>query len=90
MTAQEEENTVPAEEGDNRRNSPRHSVDCRKTRARRTFRQKDVTRALRATIAAGMEVQRIDFEDGKFSLFTGKLPESPPGGGDDNEWDTGT
>jgi hypothetical protein len=92
MTVQEEENTVPTEESDNRRNSPRHSIDCRMTRARSTFRQKDVTRALRATIAAGIEVQRIDIDkDGKISVFTGKLSESPGGGGDrHNEWDTVT
>jgi hypothetical protein len=93
MTAQKGENTVSVEEnGGNGRNSPRRSIDCHKTRARCTFRQKDVTRALRATIAAGIEVQRIDIDkDGKISVFTGKLPESPRGGGDQhNEWDTVT
>lgn len=38
-----------------------------------TFKQQDVTRALRATVAAGIEVQRIEIDkDGKIVLVTGK------------------
>jgi hypothetical protein len=37
-----------------------------------TFKQQDVTRALRATVAAGIEVQRIEIEkDGKIIVVTG-------------------
>ena len=43
-----------------------------------TFRQHDVTRALRATVAAGIEVQRIEIDkDGKIVVVTGKLPDQP-------------
>jgi hypothetical protein len=72
-----------------RRNSPRHSIDCHMTRGPCTFRQKDVTRALRATVAAGIEVRRIEIDkDGKIIVVAGKLPESPRDGGDQrNEWD---
>jgi hypothetical protein len=41
-----------------------------------TFRQLDVTRALRATVAAGIEVQRIEIDkDGKIIVVTGKPKE---------------
>jgi hypothetical protein len=41
-----------------------------------TFRQLDVTRALRAAVAAGIEVQRIEIhKDGKIVLVTSKLSE---------------
>lgn len=34
-----------------------------------TFKQQDVTRALRATVAAGIEVQRIEIDkDGKITV----------------------
>jgi hypothetical protein len=36
------------------------------------FRQRDVTRALRATERAGILVKRIDFENGKFSVVIGR------------------
>jgi hypothetical protein len=54
-----------------------------------TFRQLDVTRALRAVAAAGIEVQRIEIDkDGKIVVVAGKVLESPR---DDenkrNEWD---
>ena len=51
-----------------------------------TFRQQDVTRALRATIAAGMEVQRIEIDRmGKIVIVTGK-PEGEPNG-NATSWD---
>jgi len=38
-----------------------------------TFKQQDVTRALRATAAAGIEVRRVEIDkDGKIVLVTGK------------------
>jgi hypothetical protein len=37
------------------------------------FKQRDVTRALRATVAAGVDVQRVEIDrDGKIVLVTGK------------------
>ena len=42
-----------------------------------TFRQRDVTRALKATVAAGIEVSRIEIDkDGKIIVIVGK-PEAP-------------
>jgi len=53
-----------------------------------TFRQKDVTRALRATVAAGIAVQRIEIENGKITVVVG-MPNSDPASDDQhNEWDT--
>ena len=48
--------------------------------------------ALRATAAAGIEIQRIEIDtDGKIIVVTGKLPESPRDSGDQhNEWNTVT
>ncbi len=54
-----------------------------------TFRQQNVTRALRATRAAGIEVQRVEIDkDGKIVVVAGK-PTEPPREGEDecNEWD---
>ena len=57
-----------------------------------TFRQQDVTRALRATVAAGIEVRRIEIDkEGKIVVVAGKPPETSHDGGDQrNEWDTVT
>jgi hypothetical protein len=47
------------------------------TRRRCTFRQRDVTRVLRASVAAGVEVRRaeIDLEKGKIVLVYGSSTE---------------
>jgi hypothetical protein len=57
-----------------------------------TFRQQDVTRALRATVAAGIEVQRIEIDKyGKIIVVAGKPPKSSLDDGDQrNEWDMAT
>jgi hypothetical protein len=75
-----------------RRNSPRRPIDCHRTRGRCTFRQRDLTRALRATVAAGIELRRIEIDTGgKIILVPGKPRESPRDSGDQhNEWDTVT
>lgn len=49
-----------------------------KTRSRPTFRQCDVTRAVRATVAAGVVVARIEIEDGKITVVTSNPVESKP------------
>jgi hypothetical protein len=42
-----------------------------------TFRQGDVTRALKATVAAGIEVERIEIDkDGKIVVVVAAKPES--------------
>jgi hypothetical protein len=54
-----------------------------------TFRKQDVMRALRATVAAGIEVQRIEIDrDGKIVVVAGKVSESPRDSESErNEWD---
>jgi CTP:molybdopterin cytidylyltransferase MocA len=44
-----------------------------------TFKQQDVTRALRATIAAGIKVQRVEIDkDGRIIVVTaGDTPSAP-------------
>ena len=37
-----------------------------------TFRQQDVTRAIKATMAAGVEVQRVEIDGGKIVIVPGK------------------
>jgi hypothetical protein len=42
-------------------------------RGQLTFRQTDVTRAVKAVVAAGVEVARVEVDkDGKISVFAGK------------------
>ena len=50
------------------------------------FKQRDLTRALRATKAAGIDVHRIEIEkDGKIVVFPGE-PKSETSGGTTTEW----
>jgi hypothetical protein len=57
-------------------------------RGRCTFKQQDATRAARAAIAAGLEVQRIEIDtDGKIVVVTGKPKELADEGRGENEWD---
>jgi hypothetical protein len=42
------------------------------SRARCTFKQTDATKAVRAVLAAGVEVSRVEFLDGKIIVVTGK------------------
>jgi hypothetical protein len=73
---------VTAQKGD--KTDPKERAGI--TRGRCTFRQKDVTRALRAAAAAGIEVQQIEIETGKITLVTGK-PKERIDEGESNEWD---
>ncbi len=55
-----------------------------------TFKQQDVTRALRAAVAAGIEVQRYEIDkDGKIVVVTGKPHKSADDGNGNsgNPWD---
>jgi hypothetical protein len=59
-------------------------------RGRCTFRQQDATRAARAALAAGLEVQRIEIDrDGKIIVVvTGKAGSGAAGSAPErNEWD---
>ena len=48
-----------------------------------TFRQCDVTRALRAVMAAGVKVERVEIDSvGKITIVTGQAS-----GAERNEWD---
>lgn len=48
-----------------------------------TFKKADVTRALRAAVAAGLEVVRVDFPpNGGFAIVTSKSDDDGH-----NEWD---
>jgi hypothetical protein len=58
------------------------------SRGNQTFRQGDVTRALKGAHNAGMEVQRVEIETGgKIVVFAGK-PDQSREGRLANEWDS--
>jgi hypothetical protein len=49
------------------------------------FRQQDVTKAIRAAAAAGVNIARIEIDaDGKIVIITAP---APGGVGEENEWD---
>ena len=56
-------------------------------RAPSTFRQQDVTRALKAAAAAGLQVAKIDVQTGKIEIVNGKPEAQDPSGEGRNEWD---
>jgi hypothetical protein len=52
-----------------------------------TFKQRDVTRALRATTAAGIEVQRVEIDQhGKITVVTGKATSANEDATDLDKW----
>jgi hypothetical protein len=54
-----------------------------------TFRQRDVTRAVRATLAAGVKVSRIEIDPvtGKIVIVSGTPEKAAETEGEANEWD---
>ena len=53
-----------------------------------TFLQTDVKRAVKAVLAAGVEIARVEIEkDGRIILVTGNPPEAQDANGERNEWD---
>lgn len=56
------------------------------SRGRCTFKQNDVTKAVKAVVAAGVEVARVELDrDGRIVIIAGKPPPGDTRGG--NEWD---
>ncbi|MET4847183.1 hypothetical protein [Bradyrhizobium japonicum] len=55
------------------------------SRGAQTFKQGDVTKALKGAVKAGLSVQRVEIDkDGKIILITGEMLPSAATG---NEWD---
>jgi hypothetical protein len=59
------------------------------SRGQQTFKQSDVTKAVRATVKAGIEVARVEIDkDGKIAIVTARSEDAAnrekPG---KNEWD---
>jgi hypothetical protein len=54
-----------------------------------TFKQSDVTKAVRAVVAAGVHVARVEVDkDGRIVVVALKPPEAPrEGSSEHNEWD---
>lgn len=61
---------------------------ARRQRRRAAFKQGDVTRAARAALAAGLDIQGIEIGiDGKITMVVGKPPAgSKVVGGGQNDW----
>ena len=61
------------------------------SRSPSTFRQRDVTAAVKAVIAAGYDVARVDVDkDGKIVVHTGKPKLEQDSRAGENEWDDQT
>lgn len=57
-------------------------------KGRAAFKQRDVTRAARAAMAAGLEVQRVEIDrDGKVTLVTSKDAATVPADDPRRDWD---
>jgi len=58
-------------------------------RSRGTFRQQDVTRALRGAAAAGVNIARVEIDKmGKIVIVTGSASDARGDGREGNEWDS--
>jgi len=59
------------------------------SRGQQTFKQSDVTRALKATVKAGIAVERVEIDkDGKIVVVTGRPEDAATGDkSGKNEWD---
>jgi hypothetical protein len=54
------------------------------SRGPQTFKQGDATKAIKATVKAGLSVKRVEFDRGKIIVITG---DAPPPASTGNEWD---
>jgi hypothetical protein len=59
------------------------------SRGHQTFKQSDVTKAIKATVKAGIAVERVEIDkSGKIVIVTAKAEDTVNGGGSEkNEWD---
>ena len=59
------------------------------SRGHQTFKQRDVTKALKATVNAGIAVQRVEIDkNGKIVIVTAKAEDAVDGNyPEKNEWD---
>jgi hypothetical protein len=58
-------------------------------RAPSTFRQQDVTRAVKAVVAAGVDIARVEIDKaGKITIITVKAEPNGQGREEANEWDS--
>jgi hypothetical protein len=58
------------------------------SRGQQTFRQSDVTKALRATVKAGIAVERVEIDkNGKIVVVTAKPQDADGEKSEQNEWD---
>lgn len=59
------------------------------SRGSQAYRERDLTKALRAVQKAGVEVARIEIENGKITIVPGKAEnKSSDEVGEKNKWDT--
>jgi hypothetical protein len=57
-------------------------------RAPSTFRQQDVTRAVKAIAAAGISIARVEIDkNGKITVITAEAPDRTDEAMEANEWD---
>jgi hypothetical protein len=59
------------------------------SRGQQTFKQRDVTKAIKATVKAGIAVERVEIDkDGKIIIVTAKAKDAVNGDNrEKNEWD---
>jgi hypothetical protein len=58
------------------------------SRGPQTFKQTDVTKAIRAAVAAGLPVARFEIDrDGKIIVIAGRPEQGQDAGAEANEWD---
>jgi hypothetical protein len=58
------------------------------SRSQQTFKQRDVTKALKATVKAGITVARVEIDkNGKIVVVTGAPQDADGAKTEQNEWD---
>jgi hypothetical protein len=59
------------------------------SRGQQTFKQRDVTKAIRGTVKAGIAIKRVEIDkDGKIIIVTAKAEDAVNGDNPEkNEWD---